>query len=77
MDIDTFRTWLAERGCHFDTLGHHRGTGHGLLTIHRQGYTAELPLTGAHNHLDAAAVRQVCEALKLDETELPGPKGQT
>jgi len=44
MEIDTFRKWLEERGCHFDTQRHRRGEGHGHLTIHREGRTAELPL---------------------------------
>ena len=76
MEIDTFRKWLAERGCHFDTRGHQRGEGHGHLTIHREGRTAELPLIGEHHHLDADLVRQVCEALGLDQSEVPGPKGR-
>jgi mRNA interferase HicA len=75
MEIDTFRKWLAERGCHFDTQRHQRGDGQGHLTIHREGRIAELPLTGSHHHLDADAVRQVCETLGLNEMELPGPKG--
>jgi hypothetical protein len=76
MEIDTFRKWLAERGCHFDTQGHQRGDGHGHLTIHHEGRTAELALTGAHYHLDADLVRQVCETLRLDASELPGSKDQ-
>jgi hypothetical protein len=47
MEIDTFRKWLAERGCHFDTRGHHRGEGHGHLRIHREWRTGELPLRKA------------------------------
>ena len=74
MEIDTFRKWLAERGCHFDTPPHHRGEGHGHLTIHREGHVAELPLTGSHHQLDAEIVRQVCAKLGLDESELPRPK---
>ena len=76
MEIDTFRKWLAERGCHFDTRGHQRGEGHGHLMIHGEGRTAELLLTGEHHHLDANMVRQVCETLRLDKSELPGPKGR-
>ena len=76
MEIDTFRKWLAERGCHFDTRGHRRGEGHGHLTIHREGRTAELPLTGSRQHLDTDLVRQVCETLGLHESEIPGPRGR-
>jgi hypothetical protein len=71
MEIDTFRKWLSERGCHFDTQAHHRGEGHGNLTIHREGRVAELPLTGSHHHLNAEMVRDVCEKLGLNASELP------
>ena len=76
MEIDTFRKWLAERGCHFDTRGHRRGEGHGHLTIHREGRTADLPLTGSRRHPDTDWVRQVCETLGLAESELPGLTGR-
>ena len=36
--------------------------------------TAELPLVGAGHNLDPRSVRQVCEALGLDWSNLPGPK---
>ncbi len=71
MDIDTFRKWLSERGCRFDTQVHHRGEGHGHLTIHREGRAAELPLTGSHHHLDEDLVRSVCEKLGLNALDLP------
>ncbi len=71
MEIDTFRHWLSERGCRFDAQAHHRGDGHGHLTIHREGRVAELPLTGARHPLDAKMVRDVCEILGLNASELP------
>ena len=46
------------------------------MTIHREGRTAELPLVGAGHKLDPRLVRQVCEALGLDWSDLPGPKGR-
>ncbi|MFZ1109054.1 MAG: hypothetical protein WAN43_12020 [Rhodomicrobium sp.] len=70
MDIDTFRHWLSEHGCRFDTPAHHRGEGHGHLTIHREGRVAELPLTGSHHHLNAELVREVCEKLGLNALDL-------
>ena len=76
MEIDTFRKWLAERGCHFDTQHHQRGEGHGHLTIHREGRIAELPLTGSRHQLDTETVRHVCGKLGLDASEFPGPKGR-
>jgi len=76
MEYATFRTWLAEHGCRFDTQQHECGEGHGTLTIHREGRTAELPLVGSRHELDRRSVRQVCEALGLNWSDLPGPKGR-
>jgi hypothetical protein len=47
MEYATFRKWLVEHGCRFDTQSEKRGEGHGTVTIHRAGRTAELPLVGA------------------------------
>ena len=76
MENATFRKWLAEQGCRFDTQPEKRGEGHGTVTIHRAGRTTELPLVGASDKLDPRSVRQVCEALGLDWSNLPGPKGR-
>ena len=76
MEYATFRKWLSERGCHFDTRHEERGEGHGTVMIHREGRTAELPLVGARHELNTHAVRQVCEALGLNWSDLPGPKSR-
>jgi len=76
MEYSTFRTWLAGRGCRFDTQSKERGEGHGTVTIHRAGRTAELPSVGASHNLDPRSVRQVCEALGLDCSKLSGPEGR-
>ena len=76
MENATFRKWLAEHGCRFDTHSEERGEGHGTLTIHRAGRTAELPLVGSGHKLDPRSVRQVCEALGLDWSKLPGSIGR-
>jgi hypothetical protein len=76
MESATFRKWLAEQGCRFDTQQEERGEGHGILTIRREGRTAELPLVGSQHELDPRSVRQVCEALGLAWSDLPGPKGR-
>jgi hypothetical protein len=68
----TFRKWLAEHGCRFDTQLEARRQGHGMVTIH---LTAKLPLVGARHNFDPRTVRQVCEMLGLDCSNLPGPKG--
>ena len=59
MENATFRKWLTEQGCRFDTQR-----------------TAEMPLVGSHHELDPRSVRQVCEALGIAWSDLPGPKGR-
>jgi len=77
MDSATFREWLAERGCHFDQFEHgERGHGHAVVTVHREGRKAALPLGGAHLALDEEMVRQICQDLDLDWRELPGPRSR-
>lgn len=76
MENATFRKWLIEQGCRFDTPNEARGEGHGTVTIRRDGRTAELPLVGSRHELDPRSVRQVCEALGLQWSDLPGPKGR-
>ena len=77
MDSDTFRQWLAERGCRFDRHEHQeRGEGHTAVTVHREGRTAKLLLVGSHQHLDPRVVRRICERLDLDWSDLPGPKSR-
>ena len=74
MEYATFREWLTNHGCRFDTRPKERGDGHGIVVIHRDGKTAELPLGGARHELNADAVRHVCEALGLNWSDLPGPR---
>ena len=76
MEYATFRDRLAKHGCRFDTQHEERGEGHGTVTIHREGRTAELTLTGSRHELDPHSVHQVCEALGLNWSDLPGPKGR-
>jgi hypothetical protein len=76
MESATFRKWLSEQGCRFDTQHEGRGEGHGTLTIHREGRTAEMPLVGPQHELDTNSVRQVCETLGLAWSDLPGTKGR-
>jgi hypothetical protein len=76
MESATFRKWLAEHGCHFDTNQENRGTGHAHVTVHREGRKVEVLLGGPHQILDARIVRRACEELGLDWSELPGPKSR-
>jgi hypothetical protein len=76
MDSETFRDWLAERGCRFDHRQEERGTGQAAVTVHREGRTALVPLVGSNKPIDEETVRAVCSALALDWSELPGPAGR-
>ena len=73
MESAAFRKWLAEQGCRFDRHEHQqRGQGHVVVTVHREGRMAEVPLGGS----DARVVRRACEELGLDWSQLPGPKSR-
>jgi hypothetical protein len=48
MESATFRKWLTEQGCRFDRHEHQRHEGHVVVTVHREGRKAEVPLGGSH-----------------------------
>ena len=76
MESATFRQWLIEQGCRFDRHEHHRGEGHVLVTVHREGRKTDITLGGSRHILDVRDVRRACEELGLDASQLPGPKGR-
>lgn len=66
MEPATFRGWLEQRGCRFDNREHQeRGHGQAVVTVHREGRTARLPLGGSRKALDLATEQAVCDALTL------------
>ncbi len=74
MRSDTFRNWLAERGCQFESHEQHgRSRGHPEVTVRREERTARLPLGGAHEDMDPRVIQRVCDQLGLDASGLPGP----
>jgi hypothetical protein len=73
MESATFRKWLSDQGCRFDTSQEKRGIGHEHVTVHREGRKAEVQLGGPHQILDERIVRRACEELGLDWSRLPGP----
>ncbi len=77
MESATFRKWLAEHGCRFDHHEHHqRGEGQMMVTVHREGRKAEVPLGGSRQTLDQRIVDQACEELGLDPSNLPGSQSR-
>jgi hypothetical protein len=77
MQSATFRKWLVEQGCRLDKHEQQqRHQEHVLVTVHREGRTAQVPLGGSHQALDPRIVRQACEELGLDWSQLPGPKSR-
>lgn len=77
MESAEFRRWLAEQGCRFDRHEHQRhGQGHVVVTVHREGRKAEVPLGGSRQTLDPRVVRRACEELGLDWSQLPGSKSR-
>jgi mRNA interferase HicA len=76
MESAAFRKWLAEQGCRFDRHEHQRGQGQVVVTVHREGRKAEVPLGGSRQTLDVRVVRRACEELGLDWSQLPGPKSR-
>ena len=77
MESDTFRKWLVEQGCRIDHREHdQRHKGPVMVTVHREGRKAEVPLGHSHQILDARLVLRACEELGLDLAQLPGPKSR-
>jgi len=77
MESSTFRKWLVERGCRIDHGEHQRRhAGQVMVTVHREGRKAEVPLGGSRQAIDTRLVRRACEELGLDPAELPGPKSR-
>ncbi|UTD25768.1 hypothetical protein [Bradyrhizobium sp. WD16] len=77
MESATFRKWLEDHGCRFDKHEHHqRHEGPVMVTVHREGRTAQVPLGGSRQDLDMREVREACERLGLDWQQLPGPAGR-
>ena len=76
MESATFRKWLVEQECRFDRHKRQRREGRVMVTVHREGRKAEIPLGGSRKILDPRVVRRACEELGLDRSQLPGPKSR-
>lgn len=72
MTPETFRRWLADRGCDFERHAREKGGGVPSVTVRRNGREAAIPEAPSHKDLDPEEVRRIVEALDLDWRELPG-----
>lgn len=76
MTPETFRHWLAERGCSFDEHQREHGKGVAPVTVRRGGRKAVMPEAASRKDLDPGVVDEIVEALGLDPNELPGPQSR-
>ena len=77
MQAQTFRKWLAERGCTFEEHARGKSKGHPSVTVRREGRRAELPMVGTKDDIDPPVVMTIVGELGLDGSELPGPQSRT
>jgi hypothetical protein len=74
MESATFRKCLVEHECYIDHGEHQqRHEGQVMVTVHREGRKAEVPLGGSRQAIDPRVVRRACEEPGLYEAQLPGP----
>lgn len=75
---DTFKKWLAERGCVFEQTKRGGKHVHGFpnVIVKREDRETELHVEGSTQDLDPREVRRVVDELGLDWQELPGPKSR-
>jgi hypothetical protein len=72
MESTAFRNWLREHGCRFDSHEHEqRHHGPMMVTVHREGKTASVPLGGSRQKIEAQVMRKACEELGIDPALLP------
>lgn len=77
MTPETFRQWLAERGCSFEQHPRQASGGAVVVTVRREGRRAVLPEAASPNKdMDPETARRIVEELELDWTDLPGPSSR-
>ena len=76
MNPQTFRQWLAERGCSFDQTKRDRGEGITALVVKLGPRQSLLPDTASSKDLPESEVRRIMDELELPYDELPGPQGR-
>ena len=78
MRSDTFREWLAERGCVFEQTKRSGKKAHGFpdVIVKLGDRKTELHVKGASQDLDPREVRRVVDELGLNWDDLPGPQSR-
>lgn len=76
MNPQTFRHWLAERGCTFEETEHERGKGVAEIVVRRGPKRAVMPLSASRKDLPEESVRAIVDELGLPYHELPGPQSR-
>lgn len=77
MNAETFRKWLAERGCSFEQTEQKRGQGVASVVARREGRRSEIPYAASKMDLQEEDVRRIVDELDLPFDELPGPQNRT
>lgn len=76
MTPQTFRSWLADRGCSFEQTERDRGGGIAAVRVRRGPRESLIPDAASHKDLPDEDVRRIVDDLDLPYDELPGPQGR-
>ncbi|HEV7275159.1 MAG TPA: hypothetical protein VGN80_02620 [Devosiaceae bacterium] len=76
MTPETFRNWLAERGCTFEQTERQRGQGVASVIVRCGSRRSELPNASSRKDLEDEEVRRIMDDLDLPYDELPGPQSR-
>jgi hypothetical protein len=76
MTPQTFRSWLAERGCTFEQTEARRGEGVASIIVRCGSRRSEMPYASSRMDLQDEEVRRIMAELELPYEELPGPQSR-
>lgn len=76
MTPETFRKWLAERGCTFEQTKSTRGEGVASVVVRCGPRRSEMPNASSRMDLQEEEVRRIMAELDLPFDDLPGPQSR-
>lgn len=77
MNPQTFRKWLADRGCTFEQTERRGAEGVASVIVRRGGRRSEMPYAASSKiDLPEEEVRRIMDELDLPFEELPGPQSR-